>query len=43
MNHSEKAMQNKKALLERLVSLSISLCLVLATGLVHSVLGSCGR
>ncbi len=43
MNHSEKAMQNKKSLLQRLLFLYIALFLVIATGLVHSVLGSFGR
>lgn len=36
-------MQNKKSLLQRLLFLYIALFLVIATGLVHSVLGSFGR
>ncbi len=43
MNHSEKPCRTKKSLLQRLLFLYIALFLVIATGLVHSVLGSFGR
>ena len=36
-------MQNKKSLLKRLLFLYIALFLVIATGLVHSLLGDFGR